>query len=139
MKLFKELKTERITLIAMIVVYLVGIASFACFFFLDNPGYPLGWILGGGLSILSYISIVYGSNAILLGTQSKKSGSAFVVLFSLVRIFFFAASLFLAGFYTYKLNSNWLNLWTTFGGYLPLGVVTGVTGIISAKKAKEAK
>ena len=73
MGLFKELKAEKITLIALGTVYLVGIASFACFFFLDNPGYPLGWILGGGLSIACYLSIVYGSNAILLSIRSDFS------------------------------------------------------------------
>lgn len=139
MGLFKELKAEKITLIALGTVYLVGIASFACFFFLDNPGYPLGWILGGGLSIVCYISIVYGSNAILLGTQNKKFGTSFIVLFGLLRLILLGGALLLAGYYTYKLNSNWLNLWTTFGGMIPLGVVTGVTGLLANKKIKEVK
>lgn len=135
--MFGQMKEEKITMIALTSVYLVGIAAFACFFFLGNPGLPLGWIFGGGLMLLAYLSIVFSSKAILNGTTGKGVGASFAVLFSLLRIVLLAGGLFLSAYYTYKLQSNWLNVWTVFGGYLPLGIVVGITGIINAKKSKK--
>ncbi|HAS56774.1 MAG TPA: hypothetical protein DCR94_06060 [Firmicutes bacterium] len=135
--MLSNMKEEKITLIALVGVYLVGVASFVCFFFLGNPGLPLGWIFGGALMILAYLSIVFSSKAILNGATGKGVGTSFAVMFSLLRIILLAGGLFLSGFYTYKLQSNWLNVWTVFGGYLPLGIVTGITGFINSRKNKK--
>lgn len=138
-KFYSKLSENGKNLFILIAIALLGLLVLAPFFFFQNAGLGFGWILGSGIEIFCYLSILWSSK-IISDVQAKHPGTiALAALFSILRIVLYAGGLFLGGLYTYKFHSNWLNLWTVFVAYLPMGFVLGINALIKAKKDKTSE
>ena len=110
------------------------------FFFLGFPGIPLGWLLGSAIEIFNYATIVLGAKLIISPQVDKPiKGAIYMIFTTLLRIAFWVGGLALAGYITFRLESQWLNFWATFAGYVPLTGVVVVSMILKNKKKKEGE
>ena len=125
---------------ALLILLLVGVGFLAlvCFFFLGNPGVPLGFLGGGAVGLLTYLSIVYSSSTILSG-DSKPGKVALSILMMLFRFIILVAVVAVAGVVTYMLESPWFNVWTVIGGYFPFPISVYVGSILTKRRAKREK
>lgn len=125
--------------LALLVLCAVGIFVFLCltpFFFFNNPGVPLGWLLGTAIEIFNFWSIIFSSSMILATAEGKKvKGVAFSTIFVFLRLALWAGGLALGGLCTYKWNNNWLNVWSVFAAYVPMTIAVAIT-FLSHGKAK---
>ncbi len=135
-KLLTLPETTKILLVLALCA-LLGFLAFLFGFFIGNPGYPLGWLLGGAVGTFTYWSIVYTSKSVLDPNGAKGGRMALTVLFMLLRFILLVAAVVGAALVTYTFESNWLNVWTTVGGYLPMPVVCIIAGLINKKTKKE--
>ena len=135
-KLLTLPETTKILLVLALCA-LLGFLAFLFGFFIGNPGYPLGWLLGGAVGTFTYWSIVYTSKSVLDPNGAKWGRMALTVLFMLLRFILLVAAVVGAALVTYTFESNWLNVWTTVGGYLPMPVVCIIAGLINKKTKKE--
>ena len=135
-KLLTLPETTKILLVLALCA-LLGFLAFLFGFFIGNPGYPLGWLLGGAVGTFTYWSIVYTSKSVLDPNGAKGGRMALTVLFMLLRFILLVAAVVGAALVTYTFQSNWLNVWTTVGGYLPMPVVCIIAGLINKKTKKE--
>lgn len=134
-KLLTLPETTKILLVLALCA-LLGFLAFLFGFFIGNPGYPLGWLLGGAVGTFTYWSIVYTSKSVLDPNGAKGGRMALTVLFMLLRFVLLVAAVVGAALVTYTFESNWLNVWTTVGGYLPMPVVCIIAGLINKKGSK---
>jgi hypothetical protein len=137
-KFYSKLSENGKNVFILVAIALLGLVVLAPFFFFQNVGLGFGWILGSGIEILCYLSILWGAK-IITDAQTKHPGTiALAALFSILRLALYAGGLVLGAYYTYKLKTNWLNVWTVFVAYLPLGFVLAITALINNNKAKKA-
>ena len=113
-------------------IAVLGLLVFVFGFFIDQPGLPLGWLLGSVIELFGYVTIVKGAS-FLLGTGNSKKGYL-MALFSALRLLLYASGLLLAALCTYYWKNNILNLWTVFGAYVPMAPVVLITQFAKIKK-----
>lgn len=131
-KLLTLPETTKILLVLALCA-LLGFLAFLFGFFVGNPGYPLGWLLGGAVGAFTYWSIAFTSKSVLDPNGAKGGRMALTVLFMLLRFILLVAAVVGAALVTYTFESNWLNVWTTVGGYLPMPVICIIAGLINKK------
>ena len=133
-----KLDDSHLSLVLLSAVAVVVLILLVPMFFLGFPGIPLGWILGSGIEILNYSTMITGAKVILTPENAKPvRGAIFMILTTLLRVGLWVGGLALAGYYTFRLESNWLNFWSTFAGYVPMTVVVAVSMIRKNKKKGE--
>lgn len=108
---------------------LVGFLALSCFFFLGNPGVPLGWLLGIAVAIFTYWSIVATSSALLKPGEQKAGKMALSVVFVVLRFLLLVAAVVVAALLTYICEWPYLNVWGVIGGYLPLPLASAAIGL----------
>ena len=143
MKLKERLSALDDSHLSLVLLSAVAIVVFVLsvpLFFLGFPGIPLGWLLGSGIEILNYWTMIRGAKIILTPENAKPvRGAVFMIITTLMRVALWVGGLALAGFYTFRLESNWLNFWSTFAGYVPMTIVVVVSMIRKNKKKGEQK
>ena len=93
-------------LFIFLCIALAGSLISIIFIFLDNIGVLLGWLLGSAVNIFAYVTLAKGAAAMMAPEGSKASKRAYLAgVFAILRIFFYAASLLLAGFASFKWGS----------------------------------
>ncbi|MCR5490848.1 MAG: hypothetical protein K6F32_01825 [Bacilli bacterium] len=124
--------------LVILILSLIGLFVFLCltpFFFFNNPGVPLGWLLGTAIEVFNYWTIILSSGAILSPYSSKKTrGVAFVILFVFLRLAFWVGGLVLGALCTYTWQNNYLNIWSVFAGYVPMTVAVAIAFMGRGKK-----
>ena len=113
------------------VCFLLGVLTLVVFIallpfaFFDNPGLSFGWLVGNAISLLAYLSIVFGSKMILGQGNSKGLGLGLATFFSMFRFLGYGVGLLFGALCTFYWHNAWLNFWTVFAGYMgmPLLVV----------------
>lgn len=136
-KFYSKLSETGQNLFILIAIALIGLVALSPFFFFSKVGLGLGWFLGSGIEILCYLSIVFAAK-VMGDTSGKHSGLiGLAVVFSFARLALYAGGLALSAFYTYKLKTDWLNMWTVFVAYLPLGFVLGIKALIGFVREKK--
>ena len=137
MKKFVDYPETTKILLILIGCALLGFLAFLFGFFTGQPGYPLGWLLGGAVAAFTYWSIAYTSKAVLDPDGAKGARMALTVLFMMLRFVLLIAAVVGAALVTYTFSSPYLNVWTTVGGYLPMPVVCIIAGLMNKKGRKE--
>ena len=135
-----KLDDSHLSLVLLSAVAVVVFVLMIPLFFFGFQGIPLGWLFGSGIEILNYFTMIKGAKIILTPENAKPiRGAIFMILTTLLRVVFWAGGLFLAGYYTFRLESNWLNFWSTFAGYVPMTVVVAISAIHKNKKKGEGE
>ena len=133
MGLKEKIKGMDTHLLALLVLVAVGVIVFLClipFFFFDNPGVPLGWLLGTAIEVFNYWSIVFFSGALLSSTQGKKArGAIFSTIFVFLRFALWIGGLALGALCTFTWQNNWCNVWSVFAAYVPMTIAVALTFI----------
>ena len=121
------------------VVALVGFVCLSVFFFLNNPGVPLGWLLGSVIEIVAYITIVKGASFLLDPSSLNRNKGYLAPLFMFVRLGLYTGGLVLAAFASFSwgsLESSYLNFFAVFAAYMPMVVVLIFTTVYRLKKSQ---
>ena len=121
------------------VIALIGLAATFIFFFLNNPGVSLGWLLGSAIEIICYITIVKGTSFLLDPKGLDKKRAILAPVFMLLRLALYAGGLVLAAFCTFRWGSNassYLNFWAVFAGYMPMVALLLFTTLLRLRKPK---
>jgi len=120
------------------IVTLCGFAVTSIFFFLNNPGVPLGWLFGSIIELICYLSIVKGTAFMLdLNSLDRKKGYL-APLFMFMRLALYAGGLILAAFATFRwgsMSSSYLNFFAVFAGYMPMVVLLLIVTFGRLKKS----
>ena len=126
-------------------LFLLGLITFAgfaatfIFFFNNNPGVPLGWLLGSIIELICYLSIVKGTAFMLDPSSLDRKKGYLAPLFMFMRLGLYAGGLILAGFATFRwgsMSSSYLNFFAVFAGYMPMVVLLLIVTFGRLKKAK---
>lgn len=107
-------------------IALLGFLATSVFFFLSNPGVPLGWLFGSAIEIVCYITIVKGTSFLLDPNKLNRKRGLIAPLFMLLRLALYAGGLVLAAFATFRwgsMSSSYLNFWAVFAAYMPMVVL----------------
>ncbi len=122
----------------------IGVVGFLILlfgFFIDNPGLPIGWLLGTAIELVAYFTIWRGT-AFLLDPQDKDGKRGYLMaVFALGRLFLYAGGLVLAAFCSFvwgTLAHGYCNLWTVFAGYMPEFIVLIFVTFFRLKKKPAA-
>lgn len=117
---------------------LLGFVLLSAFFFLGNPGVPLGYLAGSLVGIGCYLLIVYGANNLVSeGEGAKVKGVALTILLSALRFLLLLGLLALSALATFRYRNNLLNFWAVGGGYLPMVGVVALGAILSDRRKKK--
>lgn len=137
-KAYSSWSDERKNFMILVIIALVGFAVFCFGFFMNNPGLPLGWLLGSVIELICYVTIVKGSSFILDGSGDSKRG-LLGAAFGTLRLVLYAAGLVVGGFCTYSwgtVSNGYCNIWTVFGAYLPVLFVVIFATLLRNKKSE---
>lgn len=120
-----------------IVVYLALMPLY--FFGLDKGyQYPNGWLLGSGVELFAYFSLLKVTNALTKEGGNKNMG--LIVLSSCLRPFLYILVLALGGICTFK--PEWFggfdafSFWTIVAALVPMSAVVLIVQFVSSKKGK---
>ena len=119
------------------IVTAIGFAATFIFFFMNNPGVPLGWLFGSAIEIVCYITIVKGTTFLLDPNKLNRKRGFLAPLFMVLRLALYAGGLVLGAFCTYKWGTmacSYLNFWAVFAGYMPLPILLVFVTIYRLKK-----
>lgn len=122
------------------VLTIVVFAALLPFAFFDKPGLSFGWLVGNAISLLAYLSIVYGSKTLLSQGNTKPLALGLTTLFSILRFVLYGVGLLFGALCTFYWHNPWLNFWTVFAGYMgmPLFVVLNHFIEVNAEAKKAA-
>ena len=136
---WSELKQN---LFLLLVITLVGALISVIFIFFDNVGVLLGWLLGSLVNLFAYFTIHKGS-AFILGSADHPGRAAWSVLWSFLRLIFYAGALVIAGFASFRWGSlahGYCNFISTALALTPTWIVLAISLIFRNSRAhKEAK
>lgn len=121
----------------LLIIALIGFAATFVFFFLNNPGVPLGWLLGSLIEIAGYLSIVKGTSFLLDPNHLNRKRSLLAPLFMILRVLVYGGGLVLAALSTFRwgsISSCYLHLFSLVAAYLPVYVLLLFTTIYRLKK-----
>lgn len=139
---YVRLSQEKKAVFWLLLIALVGfLLQTPLFFFYDLKGYsyPLGWLLGSAVEIVSYLSILRFSRAVSPQEGSSR-GALSVALSSILRFLLYGIVLVISAFCTF--HSDWLggfdafNFFTSFGGLFPLPFVLLALGFLKKGNAE---
>ena len=136
-------KSEMVrNIILLVMIALLGFLVTSIFFFMNNPGVPLGWLFGSAIEIIAYFTIAKGAAFMLDPNHLNRKRGLMAPLFMILRFALYAGGLVLAAFATYRWGSpscSYLNVWAVFVSYLPLHVVLLFATFFRLKKEKVEK
>ncbi len=124
----------------LFILACIGIAGFLILlfgFFIDNPGLPIGWVLGTGIELIAYFTIYKGASYLLDPEDKNGKRGYLMAVFAMGRLLLYAGGLVLAAFCTFVWGSmahGYCNLWTVFAGYMPEFIVLVIATMIRIKR-----
>ncbi len=141
---FAKMREWQLNLFVMGMLALFVAICLLPFAFFGHPGLIYGWLAGSGVSLLAYLSIVFGAKTLLQPDGAKGVSLLLTVVFASVRFLMFAAVLIAAAYVTFYLKSYDFNFWCVFASYLPMPAVLLTRAALNkreanAKKKKEAE
>lgn len=122
----------------LVLIAIAGFAATFIFFFLNNPGVPLGFLFGSLIEIIAYITIVKSAKFMLDPNGLSRKKALLAPLFMVMRFLLYAGGLVLGAFATYRWGSmscSYLNFWAVFAGYMPMVVILLFTTLYRLKRA----
>ncbi len=138
-KHFSEFTSVQRVCFLLGVLTVVVFAALLPFAFFDKPGLAFGWLVGNIISLLAYLSIVYGSKTLLSQGNTKSLALGLTTLFSILRFLFYGVGLLLSALCTFYWHNSWLNFWTVFAGYMGMPLLVVINHFVEANaEAKQA-
>lgn len=137
-KWFAKLSSEKKDLFILVAVGLIVFVCLCPLFLISQGAWPLGWILGSAIDVVSYITIVKFTTGLLSADSSKKGGVFVSIMTSGLRYFLYAAGLIVAAICTFK--PEWFGGFAAFNfyacalAYLPMPIVILVSNLLRNKK-----
>lgn len=134
-KPFSELDPVKRVSIILIAITVIVFAALLPFAFFDRPGYSFGWLLGNAISLIAYLSIVFGSKALLSAGGAKGLSLGLTVFFSMIRFALYGTGLLFGALCTFYWGNPWLNFWTVFAGYTVMPIIVAANHFYELKKS----
>ena len=138
-KPFAHMREWQLNLFVMGMLALFVAICLLPFAFFGHPGLIYGWLAGSGVSLLAYLSIVFGAKTILQPDGAKGISLLLTVVFATVRFLLYAAVLVAAAYVTFYLKSYAFNFWCVFAAYLPMPAVLLTRAALNKRDANAAK
>ena len=100
-KPFARMREWQLNLFVMGMLALFVAICLLPFAFFGHPGLIFGWLAGSGVSLLAYLSIVFGAKTILQPDGAKGIALLLTVVFATIRFLLYAAVLVAAAYVTF--------------------------------------
>ena len=138
-KRFSEFTSVQRVCFLLGVLTVVVFAALLPFAFFDKPGLAFGWLVGNLISLLAYLSIVFGSRTLLSQGNTKPLALGLTTLFSILRFVLYGVGLLFGALCTFYWHNAWLNFWTVFAGYMGMPLFVVINHFLEANaEAKKA-